>query len=42
VFLAKASLPFELYVNRHSDFHTWIDLRGKRVGLPDYNMTAAI
>ncbi|HLY30352.1 MAG TPA: hypothetical protein VKQ36_04960 [Ktedonobacterales bacterium] len=42
VFLAKAFLPFELYVNRSAHIRTWADLAGKRIGVPDYNMTAAI
>ncbi len=42
VFLSKAFLPLELCVNKNANIHTWADLGGKRIGLPDYNMTAAL
>jgi len=42
VFLSKAFLPLELCVNKHAGIHSWANLAGKRIGLPDYNMTAAI
>lgn len=42
VFLSKAFLPLELCVNTRAGLQSWADLAGKRIGLPDYNMTAAI
>ncbi len=42
IFLSKAFLPLELCVNTRSGISSWADLAGKRVGLPDYNMTASI
>lgn len=42
IFLSKAFLPLELCVNNRSGISSWADLAGKRVGLPDYNMTASI
>lgn len=42
IFLSKAFLPLELCVNEHAGIQNWADLAGKRIGLPDYNMTASI
>lgn len=42
IFLSKAFLPLELCVNTRSGISGWADLAGRRVGLPDYNMTASI
>lgn len=42
IFLSKAFLPLELCVNEHARIRGWSDLAGKRIGLPDYNMTASI
>lgn len=41
-FLSKAFLPLELCVHEHAGIQSWADLAGKRIGLPDYNMTASI
>lgn len=42
IFLSKAFLPLELCVNEQASIRSWADLGGKRIGLPDYNMTASI
>jgi 4,5-dihydroxyphthalate decarboxylase len=42
VFLSKAFLWFQLYANSESGITTLADLRGKRVAVPDYPMTAAV
>lgn len=42
VFLTKAFLWLNFYVHKDSGITSLADLRGKRVGLPDYHMTAAI
>ncbi len=42
VFLSKAFVWLDLYVNTNSGVETLGDLRGKRVGVPDYDMTAAL
>lgn len=42
IFLSKTFWPLELLVNTRSGIHTWADLAGKRIGVPDFNMTAAI
>ena len=42
VFPAKAFLWFGLYVNSEAGIQGIQDLRGKRVGVPDYAMTAAL
>jgi 4,5-dihydroxyphthalate decarboxylase len=42
IFPAKAFLWLGLYVNRGSGIRGLQDLRGKRVGVPDYVMTAAL
>ena len=42
IFLSKTFWPLEILVNTQSGIRTWADLAGKRVGVPDFNMTAAI
>ena len=42
IFPAKAFVWLGLYVNRSSGIRGLQDLRGKRVGVPDYVMTAAL
>ncbi|HWP60739.1 MAG TPA: PhnD/SsuA/transferrin family substrate-binding protein [Candidatus Acidoferrales bacterium] len=42
VFPAKAFLWLQLYVNTGSGIEGLAELRGKRVGVPDYPMTAAL
>ena len=42
VFLSKASLWFGLLVNAGAGINHLRDLKGKRVGIPDYPMTAAL
>ena len=42
IFLTKAFLWLNFYVHRDAGITSLADLRGKRVGLPDYQMTAAI
>ena len=42
VFLSKAMLAFELCVRRGGGVDSLADLRGKRVGVPDVHMTAAV
>ena len=42
IFLSKTFWPLEMLVNTRSGIRTWADLAGKRVGIPDFNMTAAI
>lgn len=42
IFLSKALSPFELCVNVRSGIHTWEDLAGKRVAVPDFHMTTVI
>ena len=42
LFLSKTFWPLEILVNVNSGIRTWADLAGKRVGVPDFNMTAAI
>jgi 4,5-dihydroxyphthalate decarboxylase len=42
IFPAKAFVWLGLYINMASGIHTLADLRGKRVGVPDYVMTAAL
>lgn len=42
VFLSKAFFWFTLYVNTGSGIEGLGDLKGKRVGIPDYPMTAAL
>jgi 4,5-dihydroxyphthalate decarboxylase len=42
IFPAKAFVWLGLYVNTSSGIHSLADLRGKRVGVPDYVMTAAL
>ena len=42
VFLLKAFLWLNLYVNEQSQIKSAADLKGKRIGVPDYQMTAAL
>ena len=42
IFPAKAFVWLGLYVNTAAGIHSLQDLRGKRVGVPDYVMTAAL
>ena len=42
VFLLKAFLWLNLYINSGSKIESAADLKGKRVGVPDYQMTAAL
>ncbi|HEX9788077.1 MAG TPA: hypothetical protein VGB09_08620, partial [Candidatus Binatia bacterium] len=42
IFPAKAFVWLGLYVNTAAGIHALQDLRGKRVGVPDYVMTAAL
>jgi len=42
IFLTKAFLWLDFYVHIDSGITSLADLRGKRVGLPDYHMTAAV
>lgn len=42
VFLSKAFWWLQLYVNNDSGIRQLADLRGKRVGIPDYPSTAAL
>ncbi len=42
VFLSKAFVWLDIYVNTKSGINELEDLRGKRVGVPDYIMTAAL
>lgn len=42
VFLSKAFMFLNLYVNRESRLEKLADFKGKRVGVPDYPMTSAL
>ena len=42
IFLLKAFMWLQMYVNTESKVKTAGDLKGKRVGVPDYQMTAAL
>lgn len=42
IFLSRALMWLDLYVHVDSGITSLADLRGKRVGVPDYHMTAAI
>ncbi len=42
IFLTKAFLWLDFYVHVDAGIDSLADLRGKRVGLPDYQMTAAV
>ena len=42
VFLLKALMWLEMYVNAEANVRVPADLKGKRVGVPDYQMTAAL
>lgn len=42
VFLAKADMWLDLYAHEDSGIRTLADVKGKRFGVPDYQMTAAL
>ena len=42
IFPAKAFVWMGLFINTGAGIHELCDLRGKRVGVPDYVMTAAL
>src|SRR4029079_5692664 len=42
VFLLKAFLWLNLYINTDAKIQSAADLKGKRIGVPDYSMTAAL
>jgi 4,5-dihydroxyphthalate decarboxylase len=42
IFFFKAFMWFRVFVHRGSGITSLADLRGKRVGVPDYHMTAAV
>ncbi|MDP2645700.1 MAG: hypothetical protein Q8P24_12240 [Desulfobacterales bacterium] len=42
IFLSKAFMWLDFYVNVNAGIRSLADLRGKRVGVPDYHMTAAV
>lgn len=42
IFLSRAFLSLNTYVHVDSGIESFADLRGKRFGVPDYNMTAAL
>ncbi|MDP2645699.1 MAG: hypothetical protein Q8P24_12235 [Desulfobacterales bacterium] len=42
MFLSKAFMWLAFYVNKNSGIKSLADLRGKRLGVPDYHMTAAV
>jgi 4,5-dihydroxyphthalate decarboxylase len=41
-FLMKAAMWLEFYVHADSGIRTFADLKGKRIGIPDYQMTAGV
>ncbi|HLH21236.1 MAG TPA: hypothetical protein VK066_01840 [Chloroflexota bacterium] len=41
-FLLKAAMWLEFYVHADSGIRTFADLGGKRIGIPDYQMTAGV
>jgi 4,5-dihydroxyphthalate decarboxylase len=42
IFLSRAFLALNTYVNVNSGMQSFADFKGKRFGVPDYNMTAAL
>jgi 4,5-dihydroxyphthalate decarboxylase len=42
VFLSRAFLALNTYVNTGSGMESFADLKGKRFGIPDFNMTAGL
>ncbi len=42
VFLSRAFLALNTYVNTHSGMESFADLKGKRFGIPDFQMTAGL
>lgn len=42
IFLSRAFLALNTYVNIHSGIQTFADLKGKSFGLPDFTMTAGL
>ena len=41
-FLLKAAMWLEFYVHADSGIRTFADLKGKRIGIPDFQMTAGV
>jgi 4,5-dihydroxyphthalate decarboxylase len=41
-FLLKAAMWLEFYVHADSGIQTFADLKGKRIGIPDFQMTAGV
>jgi 4,5-dihydroxyphthalate decarboxylase len=41
-FLMKAAMWLEFYVHADSGIQTFADLKGKRIGIPDFQMTAGV
>ncbi|HEY7063058.1 MAG TPA: ABC transporter substrate-binding protein [Chloroflexota bacterium] len=42
MFLMKAAMWLEFYVHADSGIKSFADLKGKRIGIPDYQMTAGV
>jgi 4,5-dihydroxyphthalate decarboxylase len=42
IFLSRAFLSLSTYVNVNSGIESFADIKGKRFGVPDFNMTAAL
>ena len=42
IFLSRAFLALSTYVNVNSGIQSFADIKGKRFGVPDFNMTAAL
>ncbi len=42
IFLSRAFLSLNTYVRADSDIESFADIKGKRFGVPDFNMTAAL